>query len=66
MVKYLVLNYLVILLDVNGFGNENYKLIDIYMKLFLSFVLGELIKRWGRVFFLLGFFVFSLLVGLFF
>lgn len=26
MVKYLVLNYLVILLDVNGFGNENYKL----------------------------------------
>lgn len=31
MVKYLVLNYLVILLDVNGFGNENYKLNVLYI-----------------------------------
>lgn len=31
MVKYLVLNYLVILLDVNGFGKENYKLNVLYI-----------------------------------
>lgn len=31
MVKYLVLNYLVILLDVNGFGNENNKLNVLYI-----------------------------------
>lgn len=31
MVKYLVLNYLVILLDVNGFGNKNYKLNVLYI-----------------------------------
>lgn len=31
MVKYLVLNYFVILLDVNGFGNENYKLNVLYI-----------------------------------